>query len=207
MVIEVGAVVGYLAAQLLRGSRRSASLAVEGLLDELAEVVVDELRGDPLERLRRRPRDAATRKRLGDRISTAARRDPLFAEQLGTLLADLDQAGGPWFFNQVDADVNVQVWGDGNAAGRDLTIVDIPDPNDLSGAPVWVKLFIGLGALVCLAGMFIFGYTLFTDIADANLNQPDPATPPGIPIAAAVFFAGFVMLGIGAFGRAVSPAR
>ncbi len=208
MVIEVGAVVGYLASQLLRGTRKTASMAVEELLDELAGVVTAELGGKSLAGLRERPRDAHVRKRLGDRISAAARQDPMFADQLAHLLAELDTEGGPWFFNHVQAHTNAQAFGGGHAVVGNLTIVDMPNPNDLTGAPGWVKFFIGLGGLVCLAGMAIFGYTLFTDVAEANVNAPPTlGPPPGIVMAAAVFFAGFVMLGIGAFGRSVSHDR
>jgi hypothetical protein len=202
VVIEIGAVVGYLAAHLLRGTRDVADSAIGELVDELAAVVVGKLGGRSLDGLSRAPRDGRVQKRLGDRISAAARRDARFREDLAALLEELDDAGGRTIIN---SGTFVQASGGSHAAGRDLTIVDIPDPSDMSGAPGWIKLCIGLGTLVCLAGMFIFGYTLFTEIADANVTQPSPGTPPGIPLAAAVFFAGFVLMGIGAFGRAVTP--
>ena len=54
--------------------------------------------------------------------------------------------------------------------------------------------------------MFIFGYTLFTDMPD--IGDPDfGEVPPAIPLAFGVFFAGFVLLGIGALGRAFSNRR
>lgn len=54
--------------------------------------------------------------------------------------------------------------------------------------------------------MFIFGYTLFTGMPD--LNDPDFGdTPAGIPLAFGVFFAGFVILGVGSIGRALSKRR
>jgi hypothetical protein len=100
----------------------------------------------------------------------------------------------------------VQAFDHGIAIGRDFNYFHAPDPTDYSNAPVWVKFCIVLGSVVGVAGLFIFGYTLFTGMPD--LNDPDfGAIPAGIPLAFGVFFAGFVILGIGSIGRAMSKRR
>jgi hypothetical protein len=115
-------------------------------------------------------------------------------------------AAVPWLVNEVYARNNVQAFDHGMAIGRDFNYFHAPDPNDLSGAPLWVKFLIALGTVVAVAGICIFGYTLFTDMPD--IGDPDfGEVPRGIPLAFGVFFAGFVLLGIGALGRTFSNRR
>jgi hypothetical protein len=129
-----------------------------------------------------------------------------FAREVAQLVAELDRRGGRQLVNEVYARNNVQAFDHGVAIGRDFNYFHAPDPNDLSGAPFWVKFVIALGTVVAVAGMFIFGYTLFTDMPD--IGDPDfGEVPPAIPLAFGVFFAGFVLLGIGALGRAFSNRR
>ena len=122
----------------------------------------------------------------------------------GGVVAELDRMGGRNVINNVNAQLNVQAIGGGIAVGGDY--VNVPDPSDLSGAPAWVKGTIALGLLLAVAGLGIFGYTLFTDMPD--LDDPNfGETPEGIPLAAGVFFAGFVLMGIASIGRAFSKRR
>jgi hypothetical protein len=69
-----------------------------------------------------------------------------------------------------------------------------------------VKFCIALGSLVAVSGLGVFFYTLFT--VNTDLNDPNfGETPPGIPLAFGIFFVGFVLLGIGSIGRAMSKRR
>ena len=207
-MVEV--VVGYLTVHLLRGARHVADRTIESLLDRLAKLVEARLGPGPLDTLAGNPADAATQTQVRRNIEAAARTDPAFAQELDALRAELDQRGGREIINQVYAQMNVQAFDHGMAAGRDLiyapTDFNVPDPSDLSGAPAWVKLFIGLGFLTCVTGLGIFFYTLFTDMPD--LNDPDfGETPPGIPLAFGIFFVGFAIVAIGSIGRAMSKRR
>jgi hypothetical protein len=205
--MDGGIVVGYVTAWLFRGARQLADSAVESLLDRLARLVERRLGHRPIDALEQRPHDAETRNRVGASVAEQARRDPTFARELSQLVAELDRRGARQIINQVNAQVNLQAFDHGIVVGRDYNVVDVPDPSDLSGAPVWVKLFLALGAAVCVTGLFIFGYTMFTDTPDLSDPSSFGDVPRGIPLAAGVFFAGFLITGIGTFGRAMSKRR
>jgi hypothetical protein len=129
-----------------------------------------------------------------------------FAAQLAELVSSLDDNGGRQLVNNVYAQNNEQAIDNGEAVGGDFNYYHAPDPSDISDAPVWVKLFIVVGGVLVVSAFFIFGYTLFTDMPD--LGDPDfGETPPGIPLAAGVFFVGFVILGVAAVGRSMISRR
>jgi hypothetical protein len=206
MLIDGGLIVGYVTAALLRGGKHVADKAVDALLDRLTNVIVDRMGPGPVDRLRRNPQDEQVQREVGLTIDGATSVDASFAKDLAALVAELDRRGGRQMINQVYAQMNVQAFDHGMAAGRDFNYFHAPDPSDMSDAPGWVKLCVVVGMVLALAGFFIFGYTLFTDTPD--LDDPDfGKTPAGIPIAAGVFFLGFIILGIGSMGRAMSKRR
>jgi hypothetical protein len=84
----------------------------------------------------------------------------------------------------------------GPIAGRDIYIGDSSD-QALRRAPGWVKAMTGLGTLLAVAGLGLFFLTLFT----TRLDERGP--PPGIGIAFAIFFAGFVIIAIASVGGAL----
>jgi hypothetical protein len=205
-MIDGGVVVGYLTVALARGATRLADRAFDGLLDKLVGEIKRRLGSEPEETLMHHPADPVSRQQIARDLQVAMRMDPSFARELEEVVAELDRLGGRNVINNVNAQLNVQAIGGGIAVGGDVTYVDVPDPSDLSGAPVWVKATIALGLLLAVAGLGIFGYTLFTDMPD--LDDPNfGETPEGIPLAAGVFFAGFVLLGIASIGRAFSRRR
>src|SRR5207249_7686644 len=162
----------------------------------LANVVGQRLGYGVLDPLRERPGDAQAAAAAKNAIDSATYADPSFASEIQALVAELDRRGARQLVNQVYAETNVQSFGSGIAAGRDVYIQEGRDPDDLSWTPAWVKACIGLGGAVALAGMLIFFYTLFTDNPDVN----DPSfgqMPSGIPIAFGVFFAGLIISAIG----------
>lgn len=159
-----------------------------------------------LDRLKGNARDENVQRDVGLTLDGALRADPSFARELASVIAELDKRGGRQIINQVYARTNVQAFQDGIAVGGNFNVYPAADPHDYSAAPSWVKLCIVVGSALAVAGLFIFGYTLFTDMPD--LNDPDfGQTPRGIATAAAVFFAGFVITGIGSLGRALSRRR
>ena len=204
----VEAALGYLTVRFLRGAGQVANAAVDSLLDRLAGVVASRIGSQSLDELAAQPRNDETREKIGRNIAARANVDPTFNSALKELVAELDELGGRQLVNEVYAQYSIQAIGAGSiAAGRDViyapTDVHVPDPTDISGAPGWVKLFIGVGFLTCVAGLGIFFYTLFTDMPD--LNDPNfGETPSGIPIAFGVFFVGFAIAAIGSIGRAMS---
>jgi hypothetical protein len=206
MLIDGGLIVGYVTAALLRGGKRVADKTVDALLDRLTGVIVDRMGPGPVDRLRRNPTDEQAQREVGLTIDGATSVDPKFASDLAALVAELDRHGGRQMINEVYAQMNVQAFDHGMAAGRDFNYFHAPDPTDMSGAPAWVKLCVVVGMFFAVAGLFIFGYTLFTTSND--LNDPNfGKTPAGIPLAFGVFFAGFIILGIGSMGRAMSRRR
>jgi hypothetical protein len=206
MPIDGGLVVGYLTAALVRAGRRLADRTIDALLDQLTSLVRRRLGQDSLERLAADPRDEQAQRDVGLTIDGAARVDAGFGRELAALVERLDRRGGRQVLNQVYADMNVQAFDHGVAVGRDFNYFHAPDPADYSDAAAWVKGLIVVGSLLAVAGMGLFGYTLFTGIPEPG--DPDfGQTPAGFGIAAAVFFAGFVMLGIAALGRGLSRRR
>lgn len=203
MLIDGGLIVGYLTAALLRGGRRIADRTVDSLLDRLTGLVADRMGPGPLDRLRKYPRDDTAQREVGLTIDGAVSVDANFARELAALVAELDRHGGREMINEVYAQTNVQAFDHGMAIGRDFNYFNVPDPDDMSDAPGWVKLCIVLGSVVTTVGMFMFGYTLFTDNpapGDPNFGE----VPAGIPTAVGVFFLGFVILGIASIGHSLS---
>ena len=137
-MIDGGIVVGYLTVALARGAGRLADRAFDGLLDRLAGEIQRRLGSEPADTLTRHPDDPASRQQIARDLQVAMRMDPNFARDLQELVAELDSRGGREIINNVNAQLNVQTFGGGMAAGRDLTYVNVPDPSDLSGAPAWV---------------------------------------------------------------------
>jgi hypothetical protein len=206
MALDGGLVVGYLTAAALGAGKRWADRRLDSRLDQLTDRVARRIGRGPVDRLSRDPRDENVRRELGLMIDGKINRDRAFERELSGLVDELDRRGGRQLVNQVYAQYNLQAFDHGVVIGRDFNYFHAPDPNDLSGAPGWVKFVIALGTAVAVAGMFIFGYTLFTDMPD--IGDPDFGdVPPGIPLAFGVFFAGFVLLGIGALGRSFSSRR
>jgi hypothetical protein len=194
MALDGGLIVGYLTAALLRAGGRLADRALDSLLNRLIDLVASRMGRAPLDRLAGNPRDEATQREVSLVIDGAISVDRAFARELAQLVAELDKRGGRQLVNRVYAQMNVQAFDHGIAIGRDFNYFHAPDPADYSNAPLWVKFCIVLGSVVAVAGLFIFGYSFFTDIT-------------GIPFAFGVFFAGFVILGIGSIGRAMSRRR
>jgi hypothetical protein len=203
MPLDGGLIVGYLTAALARGGRRVADRAVDALLDRLVDLVQERVGSGPIEALGRRPGDETAEAWVAGSIDATARADPALGRELSAVIAELDRHGGRGLVNQVYAEMNVQAIGGGVAVGRDFTYLNAPDPSDLSDAPLWAKTCIALGFALAVAGLGIFFYTLFTGIPDAG--EPGfGETPPGIPLAFGVFFVGFILVGIGSVGRAMS---
>ena len=206
MPIDGGLVVGYLTAAVIGAGKRWGDKKLDQLLDRLTGLVAGRMGRQPLDQLRRDPKNPTVQRDLGLTLDGATRVDPTFAQQLAEVVAALDQRGGREMVNTVYADMNVQAFDHGIAVGGNFNYFNAPDPSDISDAPAWVKVCIVLGSVLAVAGMFIFGYTLFTDMPD--LGDPDfGETPPGIPLAFGVFFAGFVVLGVASLGRALSKRR
>lgn len=206
LVIDGGLIVGYLTAALVRASQRWGDRTLDSMLDRLAALVARRLGRQPLDRLARNPTDSSVQREVGLTIDGAVSVDKAFERELSKLVTELDRRGGRQVINQVYAQMNVQAFDHGIAVGGDFNYFNVPDPTDLSTAAWWVKFCVVVGAVTAISGLFIFGYTLFTDMPD--LNDPDfGETPPGIPLAFGVFFIGFVILGIGSLGRAMSRRR
>jgi hypothetical protein len=205
MPIDGGLVVGYLTAALVRGGKRWADRAIDSLLDRLTSLVMGRMGAEPLDQLASNPQDERLQREMGLRLDGAVTVDRDFARELADVVRELDDHGGRNILNQVYTQLNVQAFDHGTAIGN-FNQFNVPDPTDYSGAPAWIKLFIVVGMLLAVAGLGIFGYTLFTENTD--LNDPNfGEMPPGFGVAAAVFFAGFVILGIASLGRGLSKRR
>jgi hypothetical protein len=206
MPIDGGLVVGYLTAAVLRAGKRWGDKALDSLLDRLANLVAQKMGPAPLDRLAGDPRNAEVQREVGLTLDGAISVDRDFAAQLAELVGSLDDNGGRQLVNNVYAQMNVQAFDHGVAVGGDFNYFHAPDPSDISDAPVWVKLFIVVGGVLLVSAFLIFGYTLFADMP--GLGDPDfGETPPGIPIAAGVFFVWFVILGMAAVGRSMISRR
>lgn len=202
-MIDGGLIVGYLTAALVRGGKRLADRKIDALLDRLTAVVMERMGMGPIDELAADPRDERRQRDLGLRIDGAASANRAFARELAEIAERLDRAGGRRMLNQVYAEMSVQAFDHGVAIGGDFNLFHAPDPSDYSGAPGWVKLCIVVGAVLAIAGMGLFGYTLFTGIPE--IGEPGYGeVPRGIVAAGAVFFAGFVLLAAASIGRGLS---
>jgi hypothetical protein len=201
MPIDGGLVVGYLTAALLRAGKRWGDRTLDQLLDRLTSLVAQRMGRSPLDRLAGNPRSAEVQREVGLRLDGAISVDRGFARELAELISALDQHGGRELVNNVYAQMNVQAFDHGFAVGGDFNYLS-PDPTDISDAPGWVKACVVLGSVLAIAGLFIFGYTVFT-APDTNSTK----TPPGIALGFGVFFAGFVVFGIASLGRSMSKRR
>ena len=189
------AIVGYLVAKLLGSAQRFADQQVDGLLDRLTNRVWQRLGGDrALDRLSRDPRNEVAQEWARSSIERAARADPSFAAELARLQRQLEQRAPDLLVYAPGAGTVVGV-NQGYLIQGPVTFNQTTDPNDWSDATPMVKALAVVAVFLCIAGLGLFGYTLFTDRPE--LNDPNfGEMPPGIPIAAGIFFAGFVLAGI-----------
>lgn len=203
MPIDGGLVVGYLTVALTRAGKRLSDKALDRLLDRLTDVVAARMGDAPIARVATQPRSTEVQREVGQAFDRQIRVDEWFRHEVSDLVAELDRHGGRQLVNNVYAQMNVQAFDHGVAVGRDFNYFHAPDPNDLSQVRPWVKVFIVVGTVLALAGFAIFGYTLFTGMPE--VGDPDfGEVPAGIPLAAGVFFAGFVVLAAASVGRGMS---
>jgi len=189
-------IVGYLVAKLLGRAGRFADQKVDGLLDRLFDRVWQRVGADrALDRLARDPQNDVAQEWARSSIEQAARADPGFAAELARLQRQLEQRAPDLLVYAPGAETVVGV-NSGYLIHGPVTINQGGgDANDWSDASAAVKALAALGILLCVAGLGLFGYTMFADQPD--LGDPDfGQTPAGIPLAAGIFFAGFVLAAI-----------
>jgi hypothetical protein len=193
--VDPTAIVGYLVAKLLGSAQRFADQQVDKLLDRLTNRVWQRLGGDrALDQLSRDPRNAVAQEWTRTSIEQAARADPAFATELARLQQQLEQRAPDLLVYAPGAGTVVGV-NSGYLIQGPVTFNQTTDPADWSDASAVVKAIAVVAIFLCLAGLGLFGYTLFTDQPD--LNDPNfGEMPQGIPVAAAIFFAGFILAGI-----------
>jgi hypothetical protein len=191
--VDAGLVVGYLVAKLLGRAARFADAKVDKLLDSLYERVWRKVGGDKaLDRLARDPQNDVAQEWAKSSIQQAATADPAFEQELARLQAELQRAAPDLLVYAPGAGTGVGV-NSGYLIQGPVTIHNYGDDDtDWSDAGTGVKILGVIAVLLCVAGLGLFGYTAFThdpQFGDPNFGDP----PPGIGVAAAVFFAGFVL--------------
>jgi hypothetical protein len=188
-------IVGYLVAKLLGRAQKFADKQVDSLLDRLFDRVWQRVGGDrALDRLVRDPRNDVAQEWARSSIEHAARADPGFAAELARLQWQLEQRAPDLLVYAPGAETVVGV-NSGYLIQGPVTIHQGSDAADWSDATATVKALAVLGIILCISGLGLFGYTMFADQPD--LGDPDFAqTPAGIPVAAGLFFAGFVLAAI-----------
>jgi|GEM_PF-3139435 len=196
--MDGGMIVGYLVAFLLGGAKRFADSKLDGMLKRLYERVKSEFRNDPaLAQVEKNPRNEAAQQWLRSQLEEAAARDVALREELAGLQRALQQQAPNLLVYAPGADTVVGV-NSGYFVGRDVIIHNPPFPGGLdSRAPAWVKGLYVLGVLLCLGGLGLFFFTMFSeqpDFSDPNFG----VLPAGIPAAFSVFFAGFFLIAIAA---------
>jgi len=157
MAIDVGVISLYLTGWLLRGAHHIADRTVDALLDRLANLIEQRIGPRTLRTLQKNPGDSEIA-RVSQKIATVAQRDPAFASELQALIRKLDQGGGQRVITTqvINAKQNVQAIGPhSKAAFGNIVDIKVPDPDDWSGAPNWVKATFGLGAVICALGLAI----------------------------------------------------
>jgi hypothetical protein len=135
-------------------------------------------------------------------------RDPQFAAQVARLQQELDRRGAQNLLIHAPGAETVIGVNSGVVVRDGHVHIDQrpPDPADLSADPPWIKAAVGLGMILAVAGLGLFGHTLFT--WNPQPGSPDFTDPPdGFGSAAAVFFVGFVLVGIGWLGRAMTKPK
>jgi hypothetical protein len=194
MALDLAVISGYVMVLLARGVSRVGNKVLDHLLDQLAALINERIDRPTLKALQNNPGDSEI-ERVSHKLAAAAKTNRAFTSQLQKVIRDLDRHGGRTIIeqviNQVEAGTNVQAFGDHPmAAGHDIFNVKVPDPDDWSGAPSWVKATFGLGAVVCALGIAIN----FLMVKNGQVNF----------LGAGIATMGFVILLVGALGRMMS---
>lgn len=208
-MIEGGVVVAYLVALLGGAAKRFMEGRADAVFKSLYAVLARKF-GGVVGDLRQNPQDADAQRRLARAVENTAAVDRNFADELGAIVDRLDRAGGRQFLNQVQAHTNVQNFGSGMVAGRDIVhntwSRGAERAENLSGAPVWVKVVTALGALASLGGFIL----IIVNVATVLSTQQDEFGRPQFPSLADIepgailFGVGFVLLTLGSLGRSMS---
>jgi hypothetical protein len=198
-------IVGYLVAYLAGAGRRFADKRIDDLLDRLYRRVKKGTGGDPAIRtLTRDYKDPWAQQDARRAVAEAAHRDPAYGQELAELARELDERGArnlmiyaPQSETVVGINKGVMVR-NGQVYVTNTTYM--PDPTDVSRDAVWVKICFALGFALALAGIGMFGYAVFQ--AASVPGQIGP--PEGVGRAAAVFFAGVILLGLAQIGHSLT---
>lgn len=206
--MDAGVVVGYLVARLLGGAKRFADKKIDHLLEQLYERVWQRVGAEKaLDRLAADPQNQVAQEWARASIEQAADHDPAFGHDLARLQGRLQRAAPDLLVYAPGADTVVGV-NSGYLIKGPVTIHHhgAGGAQDWSEAGVGVKALAAAGVLLCIAGLGIFGFTLFSDMPD--IGDPDfGEVPAGIPIAAAVFFSGFVLAAIASIAHGLRSRR
>jgi hypothetical protein len=193
--VDPGIIVGYLVAKLMGRAQTFADQQVEKLLDRLFNRVRQRVGDDrALDRLARDPRNEVAQEWARSSIEQAAGSDPTFAAELARLQQQLDQRAPDLLVYAPGAGTVVGI-NSGYLIQGPVTIHQGGDASDWSDASASVKVLAVLAIVLCLSGIGLFGYVVFSD-------QPGPGEtgfgemPEGLALAGGIFFAGFVLAAI-----------
>lgn len=192
--MDPGIIVGYLVAKLLGQASKFADKKVDELLDRLYRSVWQRLGGDKaLRRLAKDPQNDVAQEWARSSIENAAQYDSTLREELGRLQAQLQQRAPDLLVYAPGAGTVVGV-NEGYLIQGPVTIFHGGEqPNNIGHASFAVKLLVVVGSLLCVGGIGVFGIGLFS-------AQPGPGeagfgdVPEQIPLAAGLFFSGFVLM-------------
>lgn len=209
-MIDAGVIAAYLAAAAARAGKHLLDRAVDGALDRLTDSVARRLGQGPAADLAGDPTDGAALTRVAQALDAAARRDERFARELTDRIAELDRLGAWEVVNHVQAGLNVQAFGGGNAAGRDYFEGDrYHNTNDYDPGDELVsgrgpgRLVAWFGLLLALSGFAGWMSVIFTGFRGSGSDNPilDPEIIAGVPLAPVAFGAflvGGLLYGLGA---------
>lgn len=217
MVLDGETIAAYVAAAATGAGRGTPDRTVESLLDQLLGQVTARVGRGPVDRLAGGPHDQEAMHEVGLLIDGAMSRDRTFAQEMTTIVTELERRGGPGMVDAVSAGHGMPgaaAHGAGVRGGGLPPVGSRPEPTHLvhwspvAYMPTWAKIFIGIGFAGFFVGLVIFGYTFFTTFAEmdgARIEQE--GFPTGFAIGFGACSAGVILAAIGIIGGQMKRRR
>ncbi|UGT44357.1 MRP8 family protein [Nocardia yamanashiensis] len=202
-MIEVPAIVAYLAGAAGLAGGRWIDRNFDRALEALTDAVIRKIGGQPVSQLRDNPDSVRARNQVADAITREAATDEKFAQELAEIQRKLDNLDGRAWIARFDNSTHIvtQSVGTGLAVGNDYThnvntTVDVPGSDDLSRAPAWTRTLLWIGYAIAFFGFFVM-------IAAMNHGPSDTSAQTGF----AIFATGGVLIAFAQLGAQTSKPR
>ncbi|WP_143229779.1 hypothetical protein [Actinophytocola xanthii] len=218
MIVDGGAIAGYLALKVSGAAGRLVDRGFDSLLSVLAKRVTQKFGPRPVADLRSDPTDTRIHDKVAAAVEYRARHDSKFGRDIRAIQNDLDRMGGRDVIQQFwNNSVNRVSGGNFIQAYRDVGPIKDSfntfhqSTDDFSHAPDWIRTTLWIGVVLMLAGFLANGLFMVTLIRDTDKYDLNGHALGGdvrfVMVGTLLFLVGLVFFGVSRVGKSTSRRR